>query len=130
MNKKEVIILILGILVLFAVYSDQTFEPKDIEALREDARNRVEILPPREFTTDGCSLWLNGIFGNDFTDVCIEHDIEYWKGGSPEDRKVADTKLRDRVNEKVPLMGDIMYIGVRVFGFPNPFVPWGWGFED
>ena len=116
------------IAVFFVIYSDQKFEPKNIEELIKVANSKVNILPPREFTTDGCSIWFNSILGNDFTDICIEHDIEYWKGGSREERKIADKKLREQVNEKISFMGDIMYVGVRVFGHPLFPTPWRWGY--
>jgi len=131
MSKREIIIGIIFILVLSAVYYDQKFEPENIEILRESANARVDVVPPEEFTTDACSLWLNRIFSNDFTDICIEHDIEYWKGGSAEDRKAADSILRENINSRVPFVGDIMYIVIRVFGHPLVPVPWrqGYGFK-
>ncbi len=119
---------IILILVFFAVYSDQQFEPNNLDELVVVANSKTEAVPTKEFYTDGCSLWINGFFNKDFTDICIEHDIKYWKGGSAEERKRADDELRKLINEKIPLMGDIMYIGVRTFGFPNPLVPWGWGY--
>lgn len=128
MTQHKVIIGLIVMLVLFAVYVDQKFEPENIDILRESAHARAEVLPPKAFTTDGCSLWLNSLFGKDFTDICIEHDIEYWKGGSAGDRKIADTILRERVNEEILLMGDIMYIGIRVFGHPLVPAPWRWGY--
>ncbi|MFC1730779.1 hypothetical protein ACFL6I_10645 [candidate division KSB1 bacterium] len=128
MSKKEIIAVLIFILIVFAIYSDQKFEPENIEELRETANGHDEILPPKEFTTDGCSLWLNNVFDNDFTDICIKHDIKYWKGGSVEDRKIADSELRESINESVPLMGDVMYIGVRLFGHPLIPSQWGWGY--
>jgi len=128
MSKKEMIIGLIAILALSAIYYDQTFEPENIETLRESADARAEVIPPKEFTTDSCTLWLNSIFKNDFTDICIEHDIEYWKGGSAEDRKHADVILRDKINSKMPLMGDVMYLGARLFGHPLIPTPWRWGY--
>ncbi len=127
--KSKIIIWAGLILILVSfVYFDQQFEPEDVDELVEIANSKTEAVPTEEFHTDGCSLWINGFFNKDFTDICIEHDIKYWRGGSLEERKQADDELRERVNERVPLMGDIMYIGVRAFGFPNPLVPWGWGY--
>jgi hypothetical protein len=132
MNRNKITIIGLAlVLATFVIYSDQSFEAENIEALRESARSSVEILPENEFTTDGCSLWFNSIFDNDFTEICIEHDIEYWKGGNNEDRKIADDKLREQINEMMPFMGDFMYLGVRLFGHPLLSIPWrqGYGFE-
>ena len=128
MRKRNSIFILIIFFILFAIYSDQNYEPKNIEELRENARARAENLPMKDFTTDGCSLWLNGILGKDFTDACIEHDISYWKGCSLEERTKADIELKNRVNEKIPLLGDIMYLGVRVFGHPSLNFPWSWGY--
>ncbi len=42
--------------------------------------------------------------------------MEYWEGGSVKERKMADSELQERVNVRVPFMGDIMYAGIRIFG--------------
>lgn len=128
MTRNKITITLVLILVFFAIYSDQRFKPKNIDELREKARSGAEVSPPKAFTTDGCSLWFNSLFGNDFTDICIEHDMKYWKGGSAEDRKTADTVLRESVNKKMSFMGDIMYFGIRVFGHPLIPAPWRWGY--
>ena len=128
MSKKKIIAgLVLG-LVFFVVYYDQQFEPKDIEGLRVVANSQTGVLPPRAFTTDGCSIWVNSFFGTDITDLCIEHDMKYWKGGSAQDREKADSVLRESVNERIPFMGDIMYLGIRVFAHPIVPAPWRWGY--
>lgn len=128
MSKKKIIIVLVLVLVIFAVYSDQKFKPKNINELRSIVNSQVGIIPTKAFTTDSCSLWLNDFIGNDFTDICIEHDMKYWKGGSAEDRKDADIKLRESINREVPFMGDIMYAVVRVFGHPLIPAPWRWGY--
>lgn len=131
MNKKKVAIGSMLILIFFAVYIDQGFEYKNINNVRVVANSMTDLLdklPENSFTTDGCSLWLNSFFGNDFTDICVAHDMEYWKGGSKEDRKNSDRLFRESINEKVFIMGDIMYFAVRVFGHPVVPAPWRWGY--
>lgn len=128
-GKKIILGVILVLILAFSVvYFDQRFEPNDIKKLRELANSQTDVLPPKEFTTDGCSLWPNSFFGSGFTDVCIEHDIKYWKGGSAEERKMADNELKEGVNERVPFMGSLMYFGVRIFGHPIVPAPWRWGY--
>ena len=61
---------------------------------------------------------------------CVEHDKAYWRGGSYQERLVADQKLRDCVAETgQPFIGEIMLGGVRAGG--SPFFPtdyrWGYG---
>lgn len=89
------------------------------------ARRSEAELPPHAFTSDGCSMWPNVAW----VDCCIEHDIEYWCGGSARDRKRADESLRRCVAERGPIgMGAIMYIGARTGGIPWQPFPWRWGY--
>lgn len=82
-------------------------------------------LPTHSFTTDGCSMFPDSVWGT----CCVEHDIEYWCGGSSEDREHADELLRECVSEKASTaLGWLMYAGVRFGGVPwSPF-PWRWGY--
>ena len=90
--------------------------------------NKGRELPPRDFKTDGCTLWLDSFLNYSWRDKCIEHDIRYWVGGTEEDRLDADLKLRDDVNEILPGMGDVIYLGVRIGGRNlSPLIPWPWG---
>lgn len=89
------------------------------------------------FTSDGCSLFPDSslISENDWCSCCFEHDKQYWRGGTREEREGADAALRDCVLEKtnsVALSG-AMYRGVRAGGSPH-FYTWyrwgyGWSFE-
>lgn len=85
---------------------------------------------------DGCSgglSWLHiKLFGCDIACVycCDEHDVAYFEGGSPEDRKLADKRLRLCVQQAGKFTGWrgafrkawrfalswIMYAAVRLFG--------------
>ncbi|MCW9054716.1 MAG: hypothetical protein OQJ98_01925 [Candidatus Pacebacteria bacterium] len=131
MKKRNILVLAILVLLIIVIHDDQSFEPQDIGELRKEVYSSIEVPPPYVFTTDGCSLWPNSIWGEDLTDICIEHDIEYWRGGSAEERKQADDLLRERVNKRAPFVGDIMYLGVRAFG--GLFMPtswrWGYGFN-
>lgn len=86
----------------------------------------------KPFTTDGCSLFPDGSIENNkkWMECCIRHDYAYWKGGTREQRKTADTELKHCVAE----LGEkdlswIMHIGVRLGGdayFPT-WYRWGYG---
>jgi hypothetical protein len=78
-----------------------------------------EALPPYRFTTDGCSLFPD----NGWQQCCIEHDIDYWCGGSAVDRCAADRRLRACARA-----GSLMYLGVRVGGHPWWPFAWRWGY--
>ncbi len=86
----------------------------------------------KPFTSDGCSAFPDGTFKQNklWLDCCIQHDVAYWKGGSRDERKQADLKLKQCV-AKVgqPEIAKLMLAGVRVGG--TPYLPtsfrWGYG---
>lgn len=90
--------------------------------------------PPRqikEFKSDGCSLFLDGTLAqrNKWYHCCYNHDIVYWHGGTAAQRKEADRKLRACVAETGhPRTGNLMYMGVRLFGIPQIPAWFRWGF--
>ena len=86
----------------------------------------------KPFESDGCSAFPDGTIKQNqlWLGCCVEHDAAYWKGGSYQDRKNADVKLKICV-EKIgqPEIAQLMLAGVRVGG--SPFIPttfrWGYG---
>ena len=98
-------------------------------AKRTYANHEFEApLPPHEFKSDGCSCWPD----YQWVECCVEHDLLYWMGGTRDDRKTADEALQKCVAEKgYPVIGAMMYVGVRVGGvywLPTPF-RWGFGWD-
>lgn len=84
------------------------------------------------FSTDGCSVFPDGTISHQqlWLSCCIAHDFAYWKGGTYEERQLADEKLRQCVAAVgEPQIAAIMLAGVRVGG--TPFLPtqfrWGYG---
>lgn len=93
------------------------------------AEQKIEgPLPPHEFISDGCSLWQDG----DWLQCCVTHDLIYWAGGTRKERKTADQEMQKCVsNTGHPVMGKIMYLGVRIGGvywLPTPY-RWGFGWD-
>ena len=81
--------------------------------------------PPHRFTTDGCSMFPDSVW----VGCCIEHDFEYWCGGTSEDRRRADARLRECVTEKQSAaLGWVMWAGVRAGGVPWTPFPWRWAY--
>lgn len=86
----------------------------------------------KPFHTDGCSrfpdgtrkepkLWLN---------CCIEHDKDYWVGGSRKERLISDRALRSCVkNVGKPFISKLMYLGVRLGGTPYLPTKFRWGYK-
>jgi hypothetical protein len=80
----------------------------------------------KPFTTDKCTLIPEGTWEQ----CCVEHDDDYWMGGSSNERKVVDRKFRACVqgssnNKILPLL---MYSVVRISGTPFIRTPWRWGY--
>jgi len=85
---------------------------------------------PPDFKSDNCTAFPDG----NYADCCVEHDKDYYFGGSFEERRASDKRLRECVASKGKgwkrkLLANAMYIGVRFGGvhfLPTPF-RWGFG---
>lgn len=90
------------------------------------AHRGEEDLPHRIFTTDGCSVWPDSDWGH----CCVEHDIAYWCGGTPDDRAASDQALAACV-DAAGGPGGMMGLGARAGGIPwSPFpYRWAYGWE-
>lgn len=85
----------------------------------------------KDFTTDGCSSFPDGIIptqSTEWLDCCIVHDIDYWIGGEEHLKDQADENLGYCVSNRAhPLLGLSMDIGVQIGGVPSP-MSWRWGY--
>ena len=99
-------------------------------------RNGGELEPKLEladFTSDGCSLFIDGTFANPelWKECCLLHDMAYWRGGTEEERKQADLAFKACVEKKTgdPVLANLMYEAVRVGGAPHfpTWYRWGYG---
>lgn len=84
-------------------------------------QNEVALRP---FVSDGCSMSPD----LDFGDCCFVHDYRYWKGGTKEERRIADRELRQCINEKRRGFGFIYYSATRLFGTDKLPTSFRWGF--
>jgi hypothetical protein len=106
---------------LFLVFCSVTLAQSD--------QNQPADNTPCGFESDGCSLFPDG----NYCECCIEHDKQYFRGGSAKERRAADKKLYRCVKAKGgwknKVLAPMMYLGVRVFGtsvLPTSF-RWGFG---
>lgn len=85
-----------------------------------------------EFSSDGCSLFpdTSQINQDDWCSCCFEHDLLYWRGGTADERELADLQLKQCVLEKTsnPTLADIMFKGVRFGGSPYFYNWYRWGY--
>ena len=110
-------------LVLQSIYKNIATE-EDIAKAEERCLQRTGELPAKPFTSDGCSLspdW-------EVLQCCVEHDMEYWCGGTKEERKTADQVFRECVEEHSETVGTLYWIGVRGGGISYLPTPWRWGY--
>lgn len=83
---------------------------------------------------DGCSGGMSlfwRLFGKvpEWESCCDTHDQPYFKGGTYEEKKKADTELRECVaNTGNKFWADMMYYLVQVGGSPKLPFSWRWGF--
>ena len=86
----------------------------------------------RPFSSDGCSLFPDSslISKADWCSCCFEHDLAYWRGGTSDERKAADSRLKDCVSEKTgsETLATLMYEGVRFGGSPYFYNWYRWGY--
>ncbi len=88
-------------------------------------RGNSSLVPEKEFRTDGCSLWPDG----DWQSCCVDHDMEYWCGGSASERKKFDHTLGSCIAGKGhSVLGPTMGVAVRVGGLWVLPTPWRWGY--
>jgi hypothetical protein len=107
-------------------------DPEAARKIEDDAvaycrTQRPEPMPPKTFTTDGCSRWPDGTW----KDCCVRHDMAYWCGGSFDQRMAADRTLQACVEDKTNSrsLACMMRAGVFIGGaqaLPTSF-RWGYG---
>jgi hypothetical protein len=128
MNRCLILFAFMSITLLSASCVDHSAKVDKMAARVYNGRSLSGYLPPHAFKPDGCSCWPDG----DWLECCVNHDLLYWIGGTREERKEADQELRKCVTEKGhPIVGQVMYLGVRIGGvwwLPTPF-RWGFGWN-
>lgn len=128
------------IICVFVIVTERIFPPETTPDMITEAiafgTERGKEVPTLPFVHDGCTLFPDKLPGLDLAHACYEHDIAYWHGGSSEERKLADTRLKEAAAAQ-GMFGQIMqlpvYIGVHLFG--DTFLTrmfnahWGFGHE-
>jgi len=84
------------------------------------------------FSSDGCSLFPDASLINqdDWCSCCFEHDLLYWKGGTAQQREMADLQLQQCIVQKTndSVLAKVMYEGVRFGGSPYFYNWYRWGY--
>lgn len=84
---------------------------------------QTRVMPP-DFKSDNCTLFPDG----NYCECCVEHDKDYYFGGTRKERRAADKRLYRCVKQKNKLAAVIMYLGVRIGGVSFLPTPFRWGF--
>lgn len=85
----------------------------------------------KPFTTDGCSMWFDGTLEqpNLWRHCCVAHDLDYWQGGTEEQRLRSDEAIRACVsNAQGKAMAEYMYANIRWGGSPFWMTTYRWGY--
>lgn len=102
------------------------YSPKELDAYANQACKVASNglpLPPRPFTTDGCSLYKD----SGWRGCCIKHDVAYWCGAVV--RRDADRAFRACVQgASSKSNANLMYGGVRLGGWRLLPFPWRFGY--
>ncbi len=84
---------------------------------------------PDGYVSDNCTAFPDGNYG----DCCVAHDKDYFFGGTKAERKASDQRLKECVVSKGNgwkrrMLGNAIYLGVRVGGVGFLKAPFSWGF--
>lgn len=85
----------------------------------------------KPFTTDGCSMWFDGTPEQPYLwrHCCVAHDLDYWQGGTEEQRLKSDERIRACISKaQGKAMADYMYANVRWGGSPYWMTTYRWGY--
>lgn len=129
---------LLFLVAIVIVYEQRINLPfEDYEKTRELAvllcSEKMAEQPTLEFSTDGCTLWPEGFNAeSNWSACCVRHDVDYWCGGTAEERVTADNTYRECVKQKNGMMGVLMFYSSRLLGHPMLPTPWrfGWGHNE
>lgn len=107
--------------VLFAidVYTKPPVTAADTARAIAYANTNGKPIPPIPFYHDGCTAFPDRLFGHDFYESCITHDIGNWLGGTEEERRQVNLELKNNIATTGPLgpfLGKVMYFSVQYFG--------------
>lgn len=82
------------------------------------------------FVSDGCSSSPDGfVEGAELLECCLIHDVQYWKGGTLEEKQQADAEFKMCLDKRTfPWMAQIYYQSVKVGGDADLGAPWAWGY--
>nr|BDT27001.1 hypothetical protein BHI3_04670 [Bacteriovorax sp. HI3] len=84
------------------------------------------------FESDGCSMVPDSepFSNNDWLNCCIPHDINYWKGGTAEEKEKTDMAFKACLekNKMGKWLSTIFYYGVSLGGTPKIKTTWRWGY--
>lgn len=89
--------------------------------------SQTERPMPPDFKSDGCSLFPDC----NYRECCVEHDKDYYFGGTSAERRASDKRLYKCVKAKRNrFTASMMWVGVRLGGVSFLPTPFRWGFGN
>lgn len=99
-----------------------------LNLLAQNGADSAKREVPADFKSDGCSLFPD----RNYRDCCVEHDKDYYFGGSSKERRQSDNRLYSCVRKTAgwqnKFIAPVMWLGVRVLGVSFLPTPYRWGF--
>ena len=90
------------------------------------------IVKIKPFTTDGCSsISPDGTWRDPkkWRHCCVDHDKEYWVGGTKQERWIADKELQKCIAKTGhPKYAKVAFLGVQLGGHPYSKKSYRWGY--
>ena len=127
MGKWFVIVLVWGL--AHSIISRAEVYEKDGRIYFEKKDESSQYMRP--FSTDGCTMYGEGTCEKPYawTHCCIQHDYEYWHGGTMEEKTAADEALSNCVaHSGYPDHAFMMFLGINLFARHSD--RWGSGWHQ
>lgn len=153
MRLKNIVLIIINLLIFnFSAYADvadsnlsygDRNQEGDSQSILEQIkgtaftvdlfRYKVSKNSLSSFKSDGCSMFPESSFKDSpqLQACCIEHDFQYWKGGSSNEKVDADKTFKQcvsQVRDNKEGLAKLMYWAVHLFGRPGSGLPFQWGY--
>src|SRR3989338_8061453 len=97
---------------------------EQIAAAEERCLESRGRLPPKTFTSEGCTFFPQSDWGS----CCIAHDATYWCGGDDTQREKADGDFQSCMTTFSPTAAKIAKAGIFIGGSPWLPTSWRWGY--
>ncbi|HRH45570.1 MAG TPA: hypothetical protein PKY82_28280 [Pyrinomonadaceae bacterium] len=124
---KGILIAFLFVLVFVVFTNAQSVTNSPVTSVTETSPIQKRAFPVG-FKSDGCTGFPDG----NYYDCCVEHDLDYYYGGSWRERWRSDKRfygcIKSKGGFKHKVLAQMMWVAVRLLGAPFLPTSFRWGF--